>query len=120
MTHLSSVRFGVVRDWMTRAPATVSPDCSIDIALQRMRQSEIRHLLVFEASHRRTRAGERASGVLDDRFVEAFAIAGTAEDALAQARRYCEAGTSELVLTFAGGRPEPDMQYLANATRITG
>ncbi len=51
MTHLSSVRFGVVRDWMTRAPATVSPDCSIDIALQRMRQSEIRHLLVFEAGH---------------------------------------------------------------------
>lgn len=68
----------------------------------------------------RLRAGERAAVVLDDRFVEAFAIAGTAEDALAQARRYREAGTSELVLTFAGARAEPDMQYLANAARITG
>ena len=48
MTDLSSVRFGVVRDWMTRAPATVSPDCSIEIALQHMRQTEVRHLLVFE------------------------------------------------------------------------
>jgi biotin synthase-like enzyme len=43
---------------------------------------------------------------------------GTAEDALAQARRYREAGASELVLTFAGRQPEPDMQYLANAARI--
>ena len=65
----------------------------------------------------RLRAGEGATDVLDDRFVEAFAIAGTAEEALAQARRYGEAGATELVLTFAGRRPEPDMQYLANATR---
>src|SRR5262249_35872344 len=65
------------------------------------------------------RDGERAAYVLDDRFVEAFAIAGTAEDALAQARRYREAGASELVLTFAGRQPEPDMQYLANASRIS-
>jgi hypothetical protein len=65
------------------------------------------------------RAGEGAVDVLDDRFVEAFAIAGTAEDALAQARRYREAGASELALTFAGRRPEPDMQYLANAARVS-
>ena len=65
----------------------------------------------------RLRVGEGATDVLDDRFVEAFAIAGTAEEALAQARRYGEAGATELVLTFAGRRPEPDMQYLANATR---
>jgi 5,10-methylenetetrahydromethanopterin reductase len=65
----------------------------------------------------RLHAGEGATDVLDDRFVEAFAIAGTAEEALAQARRYGEAGATELVLTFAGRRPEPDMQYLANATR---
>ncbi len=67
----------------------------------------------------RLRAGEGAVDVLDDRFVEAFAIAGTAEDALAQARRYREAGASELALTFAGRRPEPDMQYLANAARMS-
>ena len=52
---------------------------------------------------------------LDARFVEAFAIAGTAEDALAQARRYREAGTSELVLTFVGTQPEADMADLAHA-----
>ena len=51
----------------------------------------------------------------DARFVEAFAIAGTAQDALAQARRYREAGTSELVLTFVGNQPEADMAELAEA-----
>ena len=74
----------------------------------------------FAAAVARLRAGERAAEALDDRFVEAFAIAGTAEDALAQARRYAQAGASELVLTFAGRRPEPDMQYLANAARGSG
>ena len=43
-----------------------------------------------------------------------------AEDALAQARRYGEAGASELVLTFAGRRAEADMQYLGNAARRSG
>jgi 5,10-methylenetetrahydromethanopterin reductase len=71
----------------------------------------------FADAAARLRAGEGATDVLDDRFVEAFAIAGTAEEALAQARRYGEAGATELVLTFAGRRPEPDMQYLANAAR---
>jgi biotin synthase-like enzyme len=51
--------------------------------------------------------------------VEAFAIAGTAEEALDQARRYRAAGASELVLTFAGWRPERDMQYLANAAAMS-
>ena len=49
MVNLSSVRFGAVRDWMTRAPAAVSPDCSIETALLSMRQTEIRHLLVVDA-----------------------------------------------------------------------
>jgi len=74
----------------------------------------------FAAAVRRLHAGEQAAQALDDRFVQAFAIAGTAEDALAQARRYGEAGASELVLTFAGRRPEADMQYLANAARRSG
>ncbi len=74
----------------------------------------------FAAAVRRLRAGEHPAQALDDRFVEAFAIAGTAEDALAQARRYGEAGASELVLTFAGRRPEADMQYLANVARRSG
>ena len=49
MSDLSAVHFGVVRNWMTRAPVAVSPDCPVETALQRMRQTEIRHLLVVEA-----------------------------------------------------------------------
>ena len=52
---------------------------------------------------------------LDDRFIAAFAIAGTAPDCLAQARRYGEAGATELALAFAGDQPEEDMRYLAEA-----
>jgi alkanesulfonate monooxygenase SsuD/methylene tetrahydromethanopterin reductase-like flavin-dependent oxidoreductase (luciferase family) len=53
--------------------------------------------------------------VRDERFSDALAIAGTAEDCLAQARRYRAAGTTELVLTFVGPQPEQDMGYLASA-----
>ena len=53
--------------------------------------------------------------MLDDRFLAAFTIAGTAEDCLAQARAYLEAGATELVLSFAGPQPEQDMQYLGGA-----
>jgi 5,10-methylenetetrahydromethanopterin reductase len=74
----------------------------------------------FAAAVRRLQAGEHPSQALDERFVQTFAIAGTAEDALAQARRYGEAGASELVLTFAGRRAEADMQYLGNAVRRSG
>jgi Flp pilus assembly CpaE family ATPase len=69
----------------------------------------------FAAAIDRLRAGEAPSVVLDARFVETFAIAGTAEDALVQARRYREAGASELVLTFVGAQPDADMAYLALA-----
>ncbi len=63
----------------------------------------------------RLRGGEPAVDALDERFVAAFAIAGTAEDCLAQARRYREAGASELALSFVGPRPDDDMEYLASA-----
>ena len=49
MTGVPGVRFGVVRNWMTRAPATVGPECSTEAAFQRMRCDEIRHLLVVDA-----------------------------------------------------------------------
>ena len=42
-------RYGAVRDWMTKQPATVTPDCPIAAALARMRRAEVRHLLVMEA-----------------------------------------------------------------------
>jgi 5,10-methylenetetrahydromethanopterin reductase len=63
----------------------------------------------------RLRAGEQPIDVLDDRFVDAFAIAGSAPDCLEQARRYRAAGATELALTFVGSQPEADMDYLASA-----
>jgi 5,10-methylenetetrahydromethanopterin reductase len=69
----------------------------------------------FAAAVERLRAGERPADALDDRFVDTFAIAGTADDCLAQARRYRAAGATELVLTIVGPQPEQDMEYLARA-----
>jgi 5,10-methylenetetrahydromethanopterin reductase len=50
----------------------------------------------------RLRAGEDAARVLDERFVHAFSLAGTAEDCLAAAMRHARAGIGELALTFEG------------------
>jgi 5,10-methylenetetrahydromethanopterin reductase len=69
----------------------------------------------FAAAAERLRRGEDASEVLDARFIDAFAIAGTADDCLAQARRYRAAGASELALTFVGAEPEAQMHYLTSA-----
>jgi 5,10-methylenetetrahydromethanopterin reductase len=71
----------------------------------------------FAAAVERLRAGEKPAEVLDERFVDAFAIAGTAQDCLARARQYFAAGTSELVLSFAGAQAEEDMRYLGEALR---
>ena len=65
------------------------------------------------ASLARLRRGEPADTVLDDRFIAAFAIAGTAEDCLVQAAQYRRAGVAELVLTFAGPQAEADMAHFA-------
>jgi alkanesulfonate monooxygenase SsuD/methylene tetrahydromethanopterin reductase-like flavin-dependent oxidoreductase (luciferase family) len=69
----------------------------------------------FIAAVERLRAGNVPADALDDRFVAAFAIAGTSQDCLAQARQYFEAGASELVLSFAGAHPEADMKSLGEA-----
>ena len=69
----------------------------------------------FVAALDRLRRGEAADRVLDDRFVEAFAIAGTAEECLAAAARYRQAGVGELALSFAGAQPARDIAYLARA-----
>ena len=65
-------RCGVVRDWMTKQPATVAPDCSIGVAIARMRRAEVRHLLVVEAdrlvgivSHRDWHRVPAGGGVAD-------------------------------------------------------
>jgi 5,10-methylenetetrahydromethanopterin reductase len=69
----------------------------------------------FAAAVARLRAGEKGVDALDERFVLAFAIAGTAADCLAQAQAYFDAGASELVLSFAGAQPEDDIRYLGDA-----
>jgi 5,10-methylenetetrahydromethanopterin reductase len=61
------------------------------------------------------RRGEDAATLLDDGFVEAFAIAGTAQECLRKAERYRAAGADELALTFAGAQPEEDIAYLGSA-----
>jgi 5,10-methylenetetrahydromethanopterin reductase len=71
----------------------------------------------FAGAVERLRAGKMPADALDDRFVTAFAVAGTAQDCLAQARQYFQAGTSELVLGFAGARPDEGMNYLGDLMR---
>lgn len=52
-------RCGAVRDWMTRQPATIGPECSLGSALARMSDSRIRHVLVVD--------GGRLVGVVSQR-----------------------------------------------------
>jgi 5,10-methylenetetrahydromethanopterin reductase len=55
----------------------------------------------FAAAAERLRAGEDADTVLDERFVAAFAIAGTPVDCCAQIRTAGASGVTELALSFA-------------------
>jgi len=86
-----------------------------------LRETIVRHSGVpraeFAAALDRLRGGAPAEHVLDDRFIAAFVVAGTAEDCLAQATRYRRAGVGELALSFAGTQPERDMAYFAGALR---
>jgi 5,10-methylenetetrahydromethanopterin reductase len=69
----------------------------------------------FVAALSRLRHGDPPQRVLDDRFIDAFAIAGTAEQCLARAALYRRAGVTELVLTFAGAQATRDIAYLGGA-----
>jgi 5,10-methylenetetrahydromethanopterin reductase len=46
---------------------------------------------------------------LDEHFVEAFAVAGTADECLSRVAAYRRAGVTDLVLTFVGPDPVADM-----------
>ena len=65
----------------------------------------------------RLRRGERAGRVLDDRFISGFALAGTAEQVIAQSAQYRRAGADELALSFAGPQPAADAAYFARAVK---
>ena len=66
----------------------------------------------------RLRRGENARAVLDERFVEAFSIAGTAAECMHQAAQYRKAGADELALSFAGAQPEEDIANLGRAFAV--
>ena len=84
-----------------------------------LRETIVRHSGISKsemvAALARLRRGEPPDRVLDDRFVEAFAIAGTAEECLAAAARYGDAGVHELVLTFVGAQEPEQMAQLGGA-----
>ncbi len=69
----------------------------------------------FETAVTRLKAGEAPDTVLDDRYVTAFAIAGTIEDCCAQAATRAEAGVTELALTFFGPSAAAEMAYIGPA-----
>jgi 5,10-methylenetetrahydromethanopterin reductase len=69
----------------------------------------------FLAALERLHRGEAPADVLDERFVAAFAIAGTAAECLAQAAGYRVAGVDELALAFAGAQAADDIAYLGRA-----
>jgi 5,10-methylenetetrahydromethanopterin reductase len=50
---------------------------------------------------------------LDERFVDAFAVAGTIDDCRARIAAYQAAGVTDLVLTFVGPDPVADMARLS-------
>ncbi len=69
----------------------------------------------FASAAQRLRDGEDAAAVLDERFVAAFAIAGTAADCRAQLAARAAAGVTEMALTFAGPGAAEEMKYLGSA-----
>jgi 5,10-methylenetetrahydromethanopterin reductase len=69
----------------------------------------------FASAAQRLRIGEDAVAVLDERFVAAFAIAGTAADCRAQLARCAKSGVTEMALTFSGADAAEEMRYLCAA-----
>jgi hypothetical protein len=63
----------------------------------------------------RLKAGKAAEAVLDDRYVAAFTLAGTAADCRAQAVGYAAAGVTELALTLSGPSAAADMATIGKA-----
>jgi 5,10-methylenetetrahydromethanopterin reductase len=71
----------------------------------------------FARFSERLRAGEDPAQVLDDDSALAFSIAGTPADCIAQARRYRDAGVTELAMTFAGPDAAGQIARLGAALR---
>jgi 5,10-methylenetetrahydromethanopterin reductase len=69
----------------------------------------------FASAVTRLKAGETPDAALDERFVTAFTIAGSAQDCRERAAAYAAAGTTELALTFFGATFADDMAYIGKA-----
>jgi 5,10-methylenetetrahydromethanopterin reductase len=63
----------------------------------------------------RLRAGEDPGVVLDERYIAAYAVAGTPDDCLTQARAQGAVGITDIALTFSGENPHDEMRLLASA-----
>ena len=66
----------------------------------------------FAVAIEQLQAGIAPEAAIDQRFVEAFSLAGTAEDCLGRIAAYGDAGVSDLILTFVGPDPAADMAML--------
>jgi 5,10-methylenetetrahydromethanopterin reductase len=71
----------------------------------------------FSDAARRLDEGEVPETALSDRFAAAFAIAGTPEECVEQARAHRRAGISELAITFDGNTADDEQMNLVAATR---
>ena len=60
-------------------------------------------------------AGAAPGEVVEDRFLDRYAVAGDGGDCRAAIARYVAAGVSEMVVTFVGPDPVGDMGYFARA-----
>ena len=83
-----------------------------------LREEIVRHSGIgkaeFVSALVRLRNGEPADAVLDERYVDAFAIAGTGDDCLRRLAKFHDAGVDEVALSFAGRQKASDMAELAN------
>ena len=87
---------------------------NVATAKESMRHSGIPEADIQRAVER-IETGDQPEDVLDDRFVDAFTIAGSADQCLERIDAYARAGVSEMVLTFVGAQPVADIEYLGRA-----
>jgi 5,10-methylenetetrahydromethanopterin reductase len=77
------------------------------------RTSLVDHSGIADAEFAKAIAGPPSA--LDERFIDAFALAGTADQCRAGVAAYATAGVTDLVLTFAGPDPIADMARFSQA-----
>jgi 5,10-methylenetetrahydromethanopterin reductase len=89
---------------------------TVPTAKSAMRYGDIPDL-ELQAAMDRIGSGEAPEQALSDRIVDAFAIAGTAQECRERIDTYGRAGVTELVLTFVGPDPAADIAYLGGALK---